>query len=163
MADDDINWQEAVARLARERALVETWLDLLRLHRAAIDPAVLASLALSYGEARAEYDAVIAGLTVALARRDQPSSLPDLLAGLERGFRKREAFRKAARALVPLRSGERSVVGEILASGAVALLIKAVQALYFRRLDDDALTRRTIQAQLEAARWPDFDLGPPPP
>ena len=62
----EINWQEAVARLAQERTQAETGVRLLKKHgnAAAIDRGALA-----YGEAKAEYDGIIAGLVVALAQR----------------------------------------------------------------------------------------------
>ena len=47
---------------------------------------------LAYVDAKAEYDAIIAGLGVALVRNDPPASLPDLEARLRRGFDKRQAF-----------------------------------------------------------------------
>jgi hypothetical protein len=36
------------------------------------------------------------------------------------------------------------------------MLSEGVSALYNNHRSDDALTRRTIQTQLEAARWPAF-------
>ena len=99
----EINWQEAVARLARERTLAETCVALLRKYG---DPAAQARGSLAYGEAKAEYDGVIGGLVVALARKGQPESLPDLQARLQHGFDKRQAFclqRRAVGAQEPRR------------------------------------------------------------
>src|SRR3954451_22700856 len=73
----EINWQEAVAQLARERTQAETCASVLKKYGK--DNATITDRgSLSYGEAKAEYDAVIAGLSVALARGGQPASLPDL-------------------------------------------------------------------------------------
>jgi len=36
------------------------------------------------------------------------------------------------------------------------MLLDGVSALYSNHRNDDALTRKTIQTQLEAARWPAF-------
>ena len=88
-AQEIIGWQEAVARLARERTLAETCVTLLRKYG---DQASQARGSRTYGEAKSEYDGVIAGLVVALARKGQPESLPDLQDRLQRGFDKREAF-----------------------------------------------------------------------
>jgi hypothetical protein len=77
------------------------------------------------------------------------------LAGLQRGFAKREAFCQSVQALVPSQSGEKGVVDQIV-SGALDPLIKAIVAIYMRAKDDDKLTRETIQAQLEATSWPAF-------
>jgi hypothetical protein len=65
-AAQDIGWQEAVARLKEERTLAETCVALLKKHGhgnvGAIERGQLA-----YADAKAEYDAIIAGLDVALA------------------------------------------------------------------------------------------------
>src|SRR4051794_34216734 len=77
-----IGWQEAVARLAGERTRAEACAGLLRRYG---DEAAKAQGQVAYGEAKAEVDGVIAGLTVALARRAEPASLPDLGGRLGRG------------------------------------------------------------------------------
>ena len=101
----EINWQEAVARLARERTLAETCVVLLKKYG---DTAAKDRGSLAYGEAKAEYDGVIAGLVVALARKGQPESLPDLQARLQRGFDKREAFCRTVQPLVPQTAARRA-------------------------------------------------------
>lgn len=149
----EINWQEAVSRLARERTLAETCAALLKKYG---DRATQAQLSVTYGEAKAEYDGVIAGLVVALARKGQPESLPDLQARLQRGFDKREAFCRSVDPLVPKSHGQKSLIADIV-EGAVKPLIDAVVAIWSRTRDDDALMRKTIQTQLEATSWPAFD------
>jgi hypothetical protein len=148
----DINWQEAVARLARERTLAETCASVLKRYG---DDVAKERGSLSYGEAKAEYDGIIAGLSVALARKDQPASLSDLQTRLQIGFDKREAFCQRAQSLIPQDKGEKGGISETV-SGAIGPLIQAVQAIYFRAKDDDLLTRKTIQTQLEATSWPAF-------
>jgi len=64
------------------------------------DAAAIDRGALAYGEAKAEYDGIIAGLTVALAQKGTPASLPDIEARLRRGFAKREAFCRSVLALL---------------------------------------------------------------
>jgi hypothetical protein len=49
-------------------------------------------------------------------------------------------------------------LGKVLTS-----MIEAVKELVLRWVDEDGLTRKTIQTQLEAARWPDFAAVPPSP
>jgi len=155
----DINWQEAVARLARERTHAETCASVLKKYG---DPAAKDRGSVEYGEAKAEYDGIIAGLSVALARKEQPASLSDLQARLERGFDKREAFCKVALSFMPQGQGEKGPIEEIV-SGVIGPLIQAVQAIYFKAKDDDLLTRKTIQTQLEATLWPAFVSVPPSP
>jgi hypothetical protein len=149
----DIGWQEAVARLKQERTLVETCVALLKKYgkARAIDRG-----GLDYADAKAEYDAIIAGLDVALARNDQPASLPDLEARLRRGFDKRQAFCVSVEPLVPPPpKGVKSPFTDII-GGAVGPVVDAVKAIWLRTRDDNALMRKTIETQLEDTKWPSF-------
>ena len=155
----EIDWQEAVARLARERTLAETCVGLLKKFG---DKPTQARLSVTYGRAKAEYDGVIAGLTIALARKGQPESLPDLQARLQLGFVNRDEFCRSVDPLVPKAHGQKSPLADI-ASGAVKPVIDALVAIWSRIRDDDALMRKTIQTQLEATSWPPFDKVAPSP
>jgi hypothetical protein len=149
----DIGWQEAVARLKQERTLAETCVALLKKYgnAGAIDRGQLA-----YADAKAEYDAIIAGLDVALAQSDQPASLPDLEARLRRGFDKRQAFCASVEPLVPPpRPGVKSPFTDIV-GGAVGPVVDALKAIWLRTRDDNALMRKTIETQLEDTKWPSF-------
>jgi hypothetical protein len=149
----EITWQEAVARLARERTLAETCASLLKKRG---DAAAVDRGALQYVEAKAEYDGIIAGLIVALARKGEPSSLPDIEARLRRGFAKREAFCRSVQTLVPApRAVEKGWIEEAL-KGAIGPLVDALKAIWLRSRDDDALVRKSIETQLEATVWPEF-------
>jgi hypothetical protein len=106
-------------------------------------------------EAKAEVDAVIAGLIVALAKDVEPASLPDLETRLERGVKGRGAFCEQVKPLVPESSGEKNVIVDLMA-GALNPLIEAVTEIYLDAEEADRLTRLTIQNQLEATRWPAF-------
>jgi hypothetical protein len=101
-----LSWQEVVAHLARERTLAETCGALLKKYG---DKAAQLRGSLTYSEAKAEFDSVIAGLVVTLARRGQPESLFDLQAMLTRGFEKREAFCRSVETIVPNTNGEKGV------------------------------------------------------
>jgi hypothetical protein len=79
---EEIGWQEAVARLAYERTKAETCVKELKKYG---DKAAISRGKDAYNDAKAEYDAIIQGLTVALARKGEPASLPDLEARLQRG------------------------------------------------------------------------------
>jgi hypothetical protein len=67
-----------------------------------------------------------------------------------------------AQSLIPEDKGEKGIVNEIV-KGAIGPLIQAVQAIYSKAKDDDALTRKTIQTQLEATSWPAFASVSPSP
>ncbi len=120
------------------------------------DSTAVDSGSISYAEAKAEFDGVIAGLLVALAQRQKPSSLSDLQERLQRGFKKRYAFCKGVESLIPPATGDKGLI-TIKLRGDVGQLIEAVKEIYLRAKDDNALARKTIQIQLEATSWPAFD------
>ena len=114
---------------------------------------------MAYGEAKASFDAVIAGLVTALTESGNPKSLPSLETDLEHGASGLVKFCKMVSDLVPDASGRKGVLADIV-RGAVEPVIKAlsegVAALYNNHRKDDALTMETIKTQLEAAKWPNF-------
>ena len=149
----EIGWQEAVARFAQERTLAETCIALLKKHGNA---GAIERGRLAYADAKAEYDAIVAGLDVALAQSDQPASLPDLEARLRRGFDKRQAFCASVKRLVPPPpKGVKSPFTDIV-GGVVGPVVDALKAIWLRTRDDNALMRKTIETQLEDTKWPSF-------
>ena len=147
-----IGWQEAVARLAHERTRAETCVRLLKTYG---DEVALSRGDLTYGEAKAEVDAVIAGLIVALAKDAEPQSLPDLETRLEVGIKGRETLCEQVKPLVPDATGEKNVIADLM-GGALEPLIAAAKEIYLAAGEADRLTRLTIQNQLEATKWPAF-------
>src|SRR5215469_16331235 len=134
----EINWQEAVARLARERTLAETCVVLLKKYG---DAAARDRGSLAYSQAKAEYDGVIGGLTVALARKGQPGSLPDLEAQLQRGFDLRDAFCRSVQPLLPpAAAGQKGLVADIV-EGTVKPVIDALVTIWSRTRDTPRLGR----------------------
>jgi hypothetical protein len=154
-----MRWPEAVAALAAERTRAETCGRLLKRH-AGDDKAVLSRGELAYATAKADVDAVIAGLTVVLAERGTPPDLPEVEARLTRGVQAREAFCQQVFALVPPDPGTRDFLVPLL--GAVLPpLLDAARTLYTGTTEQDRLLRQTIQTQLEATTWAPFaDLTP---
>ena len=71
----DIGWPEAVGRLAGERSKAETCAGLLKGHG---DKQQIAQGQMVYGDAKANFDVVIAGLVTALTEGGNPKSLPSL-------------------------------------------------------------------------------------
>jgi hypothetical protein len=149
---EDIGWQEAVVRLAGERTRAETCVRLLKTYG---DEDAVSRGDLVYGEAKAEVDAAIAGLIVALAKDEEPASLPDLETRLERGVKGREALCEQIKPLVPDATGEKNVIADLV-GGALGPLIEAVKEIYLEAEEADRLARMTIQNQLEATKWPAF-------
>ena len=152
----DIGWPEAVGRLARERTMAETCAGLLKGHG---DKQQILGGQLRYAEAKADFDAVIAELVIALTEGKNPKSLPSLETDLEQGASGLWTFCETVRGLLPNSSGRKGLLTDI-AKTAVAQVItalsEAVAAIYNNHRKDDALTLETIKTQLEATKWPDF-------
>jgi hypothetical protein len=152
----DIGWPEAVSRLAGERSRAEICVALLKGHG---NEAQIAHGRLAYGNAKADFDSVIAGLETALAQSATPISFSNLNAALERGASGRGELCKSVADLLPNTSGQKSILADIVKSAIVPpikALSDAVSAIYNNYRQDNVLTRKSIQTQLEAARWPDF-------
>jgi hypothetical protein len=151
-AKEPLSWQDAVGRLASERTRAETCVGLLKRHG---DEAAISRGELVYGEAKAEVDAAIAGLIVTVAADGEPEALPDLERRLEKGVEGRLALCRAATALLPPAEGEKGSIFDVLGD-VLSSLIEAAAAIHENYAEDGRLTRKTIQTQLEAARWPAF-------
>ena len=149
-----MNWQDAIGELASERTRAETCVSLLKRH-AGDDEAALDQGRAAYDMARAEIDGVIAALSVALAKGEEPESFSSLQAELERGVQGREAFCETALALAPKQDGTRSAIFAVLGE-AIGPLIEAAKEIYIHVSDQDVLVRETIRTQLEATKWPSF-------
>jgi hypothetical protein len=151
-----ISWPDAVAQLTGQRARAETCIGLIKKYG---DDAQVARGQLAYASAKADSDAVIAGLITALSTGQTPASLTSLQNKLHSGVSGLAEFCDTVGNLVPNTGGQKDVLTD-LAKVAIEPLLKmlsdGVSALYNNHRADDALTRRTIQTQLEAARWPAF-------
>jgi hypothetical protein len=152
----DIGWPEAVGRLAGERSKAETCIALMKRYG---NEAQVSSGRLVYMDAKASNDAVVVGLITALTLDEVPESLPDLENKLQYSASRLAEFCNSVGELLPDTTGDKNVLSEIV-TAAIEPVLKslrdAVAALYNNNRDDDALTRNTIQTQLEAAKWPDF-------
>jgi hypothetical protein len=151
-----LSWPEAVAQLAGERAKAETCVALMKKYG---DEAQIARGQFAYADAKADSDAVVAGLITALSAGGAPAGLPGLQTKLKSGVSGLLEFCATVRNLLPNTAGQKNIVTDI-AKTAIEPLFKmlsdGVAALYNNYRSDNALTRRTIQTQLEAARWPPF-------
>jgi hypothetical protein len=151
-----ISWPEAVAQLTGERAKAETCIALIKKYG---DDAQIARGQLTYTTAKADADAVIAGLITTLSAGQAPVSLPSLQGKLSSGVSGLVEFCRTVSNLLPNTGGQKDVVTDIAKvtiGPLLTMLSDGVSALYNNHRTDDALTRRTIQTQLEAARWPAF-------
>jgi hypothetical protein len=152
----EIAWPEAVAQLAGERAKAETCVALLKKYG---DAAQLVRGQLVYADAKSDSDAVIAGLITALSAGQAPASLSSLQTKLSGSLSGLVEFCGTVAKLVPNTAGQKNIVtdiGKIALEPLLKMLSDGVSALYNNHRSDDALTRKTIQTQLEASRWPAF-------
>jgi hypothetical protein len=101
----DIGGPEAVGRLAGERSKAETCAALLKGYG---NKQQSSRGQLAYGEAKANFDAVIAELITALTEGGNPKSLPSLETDLEHGATGLVNFCKMVSDLLPDTSGQRA-------------------------------------------------------
>ena len=154
-----ISWPDAVGKIAGERAKAEMCVALMKKYG---DDAQKARGEITYTNAKADFDAVIAGLITVLSAGQTPADLTNLQAKLSSGVSGRVEFCGMVGNLLPKAAGqtEKGVMIDIAQMIPFEQLLKmlsdGVSALYTNHRIDDALTRRTIQTQLEAARWPTF-------
>ena len=150
-----MSWAEAVAQVTSVRTKAETSVSILKKFG---DSGSLARGQLIYSDAKADADGVIAGLIVAVSAKGQPEKLSSLQERVEHAVTELAKLRNLAERQLPRLEGAKEF-SDIL-KGAIEALQKplsdAVAALYNNFRADDELTRKTIQTQLEAARWPDF-------
>jgi hypothetical protein len=136
----DIGWPEAVGRLAGERSNAENCAAALKGYG---DKQQISRGQLAYGEAKANFDGVIAELITALTEGGNPKSLPSLETDLEHSATALVNFCKMVSDVLPDTSGQRGVLADIV-KGAVEPLIKAlsegVATIYNNHRKDDALT-----------------------
>jgi hypothetical protein len=150
-----ISWSDAVGQIAGERAKAETCVSLMKKYG---DAGQKARGEITYTNAKADFDAVIAGLIVVLSAGQTPASLSSLEDRLSNGASGLMGFCDTVVNLLP--KGEKGVGVDILKTIPLEQFLKVlsdgVSALYTNHRNDDTLTRKTIQTQLEAARWPAF-------
>jgi hypothetical protein len=153
-----MRWQDAVATLAEERTRAEECVRQLKRH-AGKNKNALSRGARAYAEAKANVDAVIAGLIVVLAQRGTPPDLADLETRLTRGVQAREDFCRQVMRLVPEDPGTKNVLVQVLGV-VLPSLLEAARVLYTFETED-RLRRETIQRRLEATTWSAFtDITP---
>jgi hypothetical protein len=142
--------------LAGERSKAETCIALMKRYGS---DAQIAHAQLTYTDAKADSDAVIAGLITVASSSQAPASLASLQAKLTSSVAGLGEFCGTVAKLLPNTAGQKNVltdIAKVAIEPLLEMLSDGVSALYNNHRADDALTRRTIKTQLEAARWPAF-------
>ena len=101
-----MTWPEAVAQLTAERTRAETCVALVKRYG---DDAQTARGQLTYTNAKADADAVIAGLITALSAGQEPASLSSLQARLTSGVSGLAEFCNTVARLRPTQAGRKAV------------------------------------------------------
>ena len=153
MQDDTLSWQQAVAVLTAERGRAEAAVAVIKRLGG---PSDRTRAEITYGMGRAEAEAVIGALVVALDQGNGADDLTDLETRIAEAASARQALGTMAQALADAGPTERSVLVDLIAQSLPSLL-SAIGALWNRRGDSDEIARKTIATRLEAARWPAFD------
>lgn len=152
-----ISWPEAVGQLAGQRTTAETCVALMKRYG---DEGQIARGQLAYARAKADFDSTIAGLITTLSAGQGPETLSNLQTKITSGVTGLREFCDTVSNLLPKTGGEKGLGEEIAKAIPIKELLKmlsgSVSTLYTDHRSDDALTRRTIQTQLEAVRWPAF-------
>ena len=147
---NELSWQSAVAELTAERERAETAVGIIKRLGG---PGDLTAAEIAYGDGRAETEAVIAALTVALERgqgRRRPRRP-------RRPHRARHRRPRDPRPPRPATSPPAPAARPSTCSPAPCRRSSPPSAPSgSRRGDRDAATRATIAARLDAARWPPF-------
>lgn len=137
----------AIARRARKggnmrRAPQEVW--------------QIARAQITYSNANADSDAVIAGLITALSAGQTPESLSSLQTKLSSGVSDLVEFCGTVSNLLPKTDRQKGIATDIAKMVPVETLLNklsdAISAVYGNIRNDDALTRKTIQTQLQDGR-----------
>ena len=146
---ETLSWQKAVAELTAERNRAEA--SVLIIKRLG-DPGDITSAEIAYGGGRAEAEAVIAALIIALHQGKGADDIVDIDTRMSQAVGARETL---ARRATDLAAGKKSAGIDLLAKALPSLLL-AVGALWRRCGESDVSTRATIAARLESARWLPF-------
>ena len=152
----NVSWQDAVAELASEKTRAETCVSLAK---KAFDPngPQLASVQLDYGAAKAQMDAIIGGLVVALVDQVEPQGFSSYDVRMMEAVTIRKAMCENIVEAMPNDKDEQTkgIIGDVLGK-SVAAMISAVKDIYIYHEEEDIIDRTTIQTQVEATRWREF-------
>jgi hypothetical protein len=152
----ELGWQSSADTLAMEKQRAETCVSILKRHASA-NGSTLSRGQIAYSDAKAEADAAIAALTMALAQgREAPVSLPAIEEHLTKAGVQREEFCAYAVAQIPNAEGDsKQVMTDVLAEGVTAL-IGAAKDLFLNYRKETLMRREGISDEIEAKKWREF-------
>ena len=155
-----MGWPEVISDLTTERSQAETCVGLIKSRS---DAATIDSAKATYFMAKGDMDGVIAGLETVLGEGGRPESLPNVRPSLEATASSLKAICIAAYATAtPNTRGVWDEIAKGVAEGAVEPIVNkitdGVTAIWTHYVvEPDKLALETRKANLEAAKWPEFD------
>jgi hypothetical protein len=156
-----IGWPEMTDSLTQLRSRAQSCVEVLK---SGSDKAAILASRITYGDAKAAADGVIAGLTTTLVQGGAPGTLPQVQTNVAKAGAGLKEVCEAAVKTASAAAGTKGVIDTILAAPLEPILMaisSGVAALWTRRVEQDKLELETIKTQLEAAKWPNFgDVAP---
>jgi hypothetical protein len=152
------SWQLAVGRIAREKALSETGVALLKAY-AAHDAAAMVEGQKLYGDAKAAFDELIATVMTGLAEHADAVPAAGLDPMLRAAVEKRKTFCARVDTALPKVEGAREglALKDLLGIGeTIKSLIDGAVTLWKEWKAGKAARRKAIEIQLQAQRWRSF-------
>lgn len=155
--DTAFDWQSSAGTLTSEKQRAETCVSILKRHTDG-NEAARSRGQLAYSGAKAESDAAIVGLTMALAQgQEAPGSLTEIEGHLARAGEEREEFCAYVIEQLPDEDGNsRIVIADVLAK-SVPALIDAGKDLFLNYRKETLIRRESIGNQIEAQKWRAFE------
>jgi hypothetical protein len=156
-----VGWPEMTDSLTQLRSRAQSCVEVLK---SGSDKAAILAGRITYGDAKAAADGVIAGLTTTLVQGGKPATLPNVRANVEKAGVGLKEVCDAAVKTASAAPGTKGVIDTILAAPLepiITAISSGIAALWMRHVETDKLELETIKTQLEAAKWPNFgDVAP---
>jgi hypothetical protein len=154
---EEVGWSEAVTRLTAEGTKAT---ECVRQLKKRGDAAAQDAGRKKYEAARSAMDTVITGLIASLDDDSgdvEASKIEKEITGVVEG---RLSFCAIVDPMIPKSDGDRNIFADIMRDTLKPTLAAAAGLLGIENSQNNLLRRKTIQTQLEGARWPDFERIP---
>lgn len=152
-AAEPVDWQLTIAKLAAERTLAHNCVSVFK--QVVDDPGARASGQLTYGQAKAEMDALITQLQVALIEGMSLANVDVLEGRMGDALAKRDQVCDLAIAAVPPDDRTTKSV-EAIVGAVIEGTIGAVVDLIIHRDTLDEARRENLRLELDDQIWPAF-------
>lgn len=153
----EMTWSEAVTWITAERTKATECVKQLKKRG---DAASQEAGREKYEIAKSAMDAVIAGLIAALEDGSADVEAGKVDADVTGAVKGRLSFCATVEPLIPPSDGDKNIFADIMRDTLKPTIAAAARLLGIADSEENVLRRKTIQTQLEGARWPGFDFIP---